>query len=45
MALFHMPWSTFGAFVVLGATIILALVWAACDRHKHDRHGHEGDER
>jgi hypothetical protein len=30
-ALFGLPWSTFGAFVVLIATIVLALVWAWLD--------------
>ncbi len=34
-----MPWSTFGAFLVLAATIVLALVWAAVDksREREDR--------
>jgi hypothetical protein len=32
MAPFNLPWSTFGAFVVLGATIVLALIWALWDR-------------
>jgi hypothetical protein len=32
MAPFHLPWLTFGAFLVLGGTIILALVWALVDR-------------
>ena len=31
MAPFHLPWSTFGAFLVLGGTILLALVWALVD--------------
>lgn len=31
-ALFDMPWSTFGAIVVLAGTIVLALVWAAIDK-------------
>jgi hypothetical protein len=38
MAPFHMPWLTFGAFLVLGATILLALVWALVDRAR-DRQG------
>ena len=32
MAPFHMPWSTFSAFLVLGATIALALIWAGVDK-------------
>ena len=32
MAPFHLPWLTFAAFLVLGATIVLALVWAWVDR-------------
>ena len=32
MAPFHLPWTTFSAFIVLGATIALALVWALIDR-------------
>lgn len=32
MAPFGMPWSTFGAFLVLGGTIVLAVVWALIDR-------------
>ncbi len=31
-ALFGMPWSTFGAVLVLVGTIVLALVWAIWDR-------------
>ena len=34
MAPFHLPWSTFGAFLVLIGTIVLALVWAAWDRSR-----------
>jgi hypothetical protein len=32
MAPFNLPWSTFGAFVVLAATIALAIAWALWDR-------------
>jgi hypothetical protein len=32
MAPFHLPWSTFGAFLVLAGTIVLALLWAVIDR-------------
>lgn len=42
MAPWHLPWSTFGAFVVLVATIVLAVVWAALDRRREadrDRKG------
>jgi len=34
MAPFHMPWSTFGAFLVLDFTIVLAIAWALYDRSK-----------
>ncbi len=37
MAPFHMPWSTFGAFMVLGGTIVLALIWAAWDKSRDRR--------
>ena len=30
--LFNLPWSTFGAMLVLVGTIILALVWALIDK-------------
>jgi hypothetical protein len=33
----NLPWSTFGAFLVLGATILLALVWAIRDRAREGR--------
>ncbi len=32
MAPFGMPWTTFSAFLVLGGTILLAIVWAALDK-------------
>lgn len=35
-AMFDMPWSTFGAMLVLVGTIVLALVWAFVDK-KRDR--------
>ena len=31
-AMFNLPWSTFGAFLVLIATIVLAFVWAWLDK-------------
>ncbi len=37
MAPFHLPWSTFGAFLVLAGTIILALVWAAVDKIREEK--------
>ncbi len=37
MAPFHLPWSTFGAFLVLGGTILLALVWAAIDKAREGK--------
>ena len=32
MAPFHLTWLTFGAFLVLAGTIVLALVWAVIDK-------------
>lgn len=32
--LFHLPWSTFGAMLVLVGTIVLALVWAFIDKRR-----------
>ena len=32
--LFHLPWSTFGAILVLLGTILLALVWAYLDKQR-----------
>ena len=37
MAPFHLPWLTFGAFLVLGGTIVLALVWALVDKARDGR--------
>ena len=37
MALFHLPWSTFGSVLVLLGTIVLALVWAIWDRAREGR--------
>lgn len=34
MAPYGLPWSTFGAFLVLAGTILLALGWAAWDRSR-----------
>ena len=39
MAPFHLPWSTFAAFLVLGGTIILAVVWALIDRARDRKDG------
>jgi len=36
MAPFHLPWSTFGAFLVLGGTVVLALVWAYADKRREE---------
>jgi hypothetical protein len=33
----NLPWSTFGAFLVLGVTILLAVVWAVWDKAREDR--------
>ena len=38
MAPFHLPWTTFAAFLVLAGTIILAVVWAVVDKVR-DRGG------
>ena len=38
-ALFDMPWSTFGAIVVLLGTIVLALVWAFIDKQRDREDG------
>lgn len=35
MAPFNLPWSTFGAFLVLGGTILLAIIWATIDKIKN----------
>ncbi len=32
--LFHLPWSTFSAILVLAGTILLTLVWAYLDKRK-----------
>jgi hypothetical protein len=32
MAPFHLTWLTFGAFLVLAGSIVLALVWALIDK-------------
>ena len=37
MAPWNLPWSTFGAFLVLACTIVLALVWAAGEARDRDR--------
>ena len=37
MAPFHLPWATFGAFLVMGGTIILALVWALIDKIREEK--------
>lgn len=39
MAPFHLPWITFGAFLVLGGTIILAFVWALVDLARDRKDG------
>ncbi len=40
MAPFHLSWLTFGAFLVLGGPLILALVWALVAKVRdQDREG------
>jgi len=34
---FHLPWSSFGALLLLGAAILLAVVWALVDRAREGR--------
>ncbi len=34
MGPFHIPWSTFGAFLVVGLALLLALLWALWDRSR-----------
>ncbi|MFO7610466.1 MAG: hypothetical protein R6X35_14970 [Candidatus Krumholzibacteriia bacterium] len=33
----NLPWSTFGAFVVLGCAVVLAVVWALADKARDRR--------
>jgi hypothetical protein len=37
MGLFRIPWSSFGAVVLVIAAIVLALLWAARDRARENR--------
>ena len=37
MAPFHLPWSTFGAFLVLAGTVLLAFVWAFIDKIREEK--------
>ena len=41
---FNLPWSTFGALVVVAATIALAVLWALWDRRRErsEDRSHEG---
>lgn len=39
MAPFNLPWSTFGAFVVLAGTILLAVIWAVVDKVRDEGDG------
>jgi hypothetical protein len=34
---FHLPWSSFGAILLLAAAILLAVVWALVDRAREGR--------
>jgi hypothetical protein len=36
MPLWNLPWSTFGAFLVLDFTILLAIGWALWDKSRED---------
>jgi hypothetical protein len=42
MGPFHIPWSTFGAVLMLGAAILLAIIWALWDKSR-DKSGTGGD--
>ncbi len=44
MAPFHLPWLTFSAFLVLGATIVLALSWAGIDKIRNQSDHQEEEE-
>jgi hypothetical protein len=37
MGPFHFPWMTFMAFVVTGASIVVALLWAHHDKKRDTR--------
>jgi len=37
MGPFHIPWSTFGAFLTAAAAIVLAVVWALGDLSREKR--------
>jgi crotonobetainyl-CoA:carnitine CoA-transferase CaiB-like acyl-CoA transferase len=37
MGPFNLPWSTFLAFVVTGASVVAAIVWALHDRRRDGR--------
>ncbi len=36
MGPFHIPWSSFGAVLLLAAAILMALLWAAWDKARED---------
>ena len=45
MGPFHMPWSSFGAVLLVALAIVIAVVWALADRRREeqraqDREGH-----
>jgi hypothetical protein len=37
MGPFHIPWSSFGAVLLVFAAVVLALLWAARDRARERR--------
>ena len=39
MAPWNLPWSTFGAFLVLAGIIVLAVVWALVDKARDREDG------
>lgn len=41
MAPFGLPWSTFGAFLVLAGSVLLAIVWALADRARDREAGED----
>ncbi len=44
MGPFGIPWSSFAAFLLAAATIVLALVWAAIDRARESRANRRGED-
>lgn len=41
---FHLPWCTFGSFVVVGGSLLLAVTWAWIDKRRDKKSGKRRDE-